>query len=183
MSTSRRQHGLSLVELIIFMVVVSIGVVGILQVMSLSAVNSVDPLRRKQALAIAESMLEEVQLAKFTLCDIDDANVETAGLGGVACASTPEAAGPEAGNARPFDNVNDYVTAFGAAQAYTADVAGNPFPAGYAVTVTVSQDGGLGPAAAAIAADGVLRITVTVNYGNDSVVLDGYRTRYAPQSI
>jgi MSHA pilin protein MshD len=29
----------------------------------------------------------------------------------------------------------------------------------------------------------VLRITVQVSYGNDTVTLDGYRTRYAPNHL
>jgi MSHA pilin protein MshD len=60
MSTSasrphRRQSGLTLVELVIFIVIVSIAVVGVLQVISLTTRHSVDPQTRKQALAIAEA--------------------------------------------------------------------------------------------------------------------------------
>lgn len=186
MSTSRRQRGLTLIEMIIFMVVVSIGVIGILQVMSISAVNSVDPQRRKQALAIAESMMEEIQLAKFNVCDIASANIGEV-TDATNCA-LPDGVGREpTNNVRPYDHVNDYVPAFGAVQNYNADAAGNAFPAGYVASVTIVPDAGLGPAGAVIApADGtpanmnVLRITVSVSYGNDRVVLDGYRTRYAP---
>ena len=35
----------------------------------------VDPALRRQALAIAESVLDEVQLMPFTFCDPDDANM------------------------------------------------------------------------------------------------------------
>ncbi|MBY0241137.1 MAG: hypothetical protein K2X55_17665 [Burkholderiaceae bacterium] len=189
---ARWRHGLTMVELVIFIVVVSIGVIGILQVITLNTRNSADPMRRKQALAIAESLIEEVRLASFTYCDIADPNVTTASSPS-AC-TTPEVVGPELANnnIRPFDNVNDYVSQLGTAQTYTTDVAGVAgvaFPAGYTATVTINADATLGPVGAKLASDGssanmnVLRITVTVTYGSDSVVLETYRTRYAPNSV
>lgn len=185
---ARRQGGLSLIELIMFIVIVSVGIAGIIAVLNQSTRTSADPLRRKQALAIAESLLEEVQLARFTYCDPLDANAQTA-ANPAACATTQENAGPEPGNGRPFDNVNDYVAAFGSAQAYTADVAGGSLPSGYAATVRIQPASGLGPAGAQIAADATpanmnaLHITVSVSYSAaDSITLDGYRTRYAPEA-
>src|SRR5512135_509307 len=57
-----RQRGISLIELIMFIVIISTALAGILLVMNQVTKSSADPLVRKQALAIAESMLEEIQL-------------------------------------------------------------------------------------------------------------------------
>jgi MSHA pilin protein MshD len=56
------QRGVSLVELIIFIMIVSTAAAGILLVMNNVTRSSADPMIRKQALAVAEAMLEEVQL-------------------------------------------------------------------------------------------------------------------------
>jgi len=87
------QRGLSLIELLVFIVVVGIAVSGVLSVYSLNARSSADPMVQKQALAIAESLLEEVLSKPYTYCDPDDANVDTAANVG-ACAR-PEGIGPE----------------------------------------------------------------------------------------
>lgn len=180
---ARAQSGLSLVELIMFIVIVGVAVVGVLQVLGMGARSSADPMLRKQALAIAEGMMEEVRLARFTFCDGSDWSAEQANSP-TDCQVLAEGMGAEAGNSRPFDNVNDY------AGVYTTDAAGNAFPGGYSATVAVAPDATLGPAGAQIPADAtaakmnVLHITVTVTYtGGDPVVLDGYRTRYAPRSL
>ena len=61
MCTSKRpQQGFTLIELIIFIVVVGVGVAGILSVYTTSIKSSADPMVRKQAVAIAESLLEEI---------------------------------------------------------------------------------------------------------------------------
>ncbi len=72
MCTRHRQHGISLIELIMFIVIVSVALAGILLVMNVTTKGSADPLIHKQALAIAESLLEEVELMPFTYCDPDD---------------------------------------------------------------------------------------------------------------
>jgi MSHA pilin protein MshD len=60
---------------------------------------------------------------------------------------------------------------------------GNGFvtvPAGYAASVTVTPDNGFGTGGSTLPQSDVVRITVTVTYQGGSVVLDGYRTKYAP---
>jgi MSHA pilin protein MshD len=61
-----RQTGVTLVELILSMVIISIALVGILSVINLSASHSADPLVQQQAIAIAESYLEEILLQSYS---------------------------------------------------------------------------------------------------------------------
>lgn len=175
-------RGLSLVELIIFIVVVGAALAGTLKVFTQSTAASADPLLRRQALAIAESLLEEIELMPFTFCDADDANLETA-TSSAGCASLPDAIGPEAGEGRSatpqFDHVDDYhgYTMSGITDLTGAAVTGL---SGYSASVTVAA-AALGSITAG--SGDALRITVTVTGpGNTSVSLDGYRSRHAPNS-
>lgn len=63
--TKPRQRGFTLIELIIFIVVVGAGLAGILSVMNTVVKSSADPLVRKQTIAIAESLLEEILLRDY----------------------------------------------------------------------------------------------------------------------
>src|SRR3989454_11345867 len=74
----RAEHGISLVELIVFIVIVGIAVAGVVGALSMATRASADPMIQKQALAIAEALLEEVQLQPFTYCDPDDPQAATA---------------------------------------------------------------------------------------------------------
>jgi MSHA pilin protein MshD len=191
-----RLAGFGLIELLITIVIVGIALVAILTVQSRASLMSADPLLRKQALAIAEGLLEEIMLAKFTYCDPTDDNAETATspvIGASGCASLVENVNQETGGVgRPFDNVNDYVSAYGVPQVYPDDAAGTVFPTGYTASVTISPGTNLGPSGSVIspvdstpANTSVLRITVSVSYPNsvEPLVLDGYRTRYAPNAL
>lgn len=187
------QRGLTMIELVIFIVIISIAVVGILQTMNVANRASTDPLRRKQALLLAEGLLEEVQLAAFTYCDMTDINVETTMPGGT-CAVYENVG--QSGGTRPYNNVNDYVTAYNTDQStfnsggVLVDAAGNVLAGdathlpGYTATIRIAPDA-LNDitSAAGNAANNVLHITIRVSYGSgtdDNIVLDGYRTRYAP---
>ena len=184
-------RGFTLIELIFFIVVISVAVLGVLRVISFTTANSADPQLRKQALVLAESMLEEVQLARYTFCNPNkDPNVETAANAGEC--SVPQNVGATLlTDKRPYYNVTDYVAAFNTPQEYKTDAVDIDFPVGYKVTVAVAPEPALGPAGAQIApADATpanmnaLRITVVVTYGgNQSITLVGYRTRYAPNLI
>lgn len=183
------QGGLSLIELVVFIVIVSVSIVGIFAVLNLATRTSADPVARKQALAIAESLLEEIELMPFTFCDPDDANATTAtGTGG--CATTVEAIGLEAGETRysapQFDNVNDYHGfTMNSGNGGIKDITNTVFPAlnAYSASVSVVQETLGSIAIGQVAATESLRITVTVTGpGNTTVTLDGYRTRYAPNA-
>lgn len=63
---SIRQRGFTLIELIIFIVVVSAGLAGILSVMNTVVKSSADPMVRKQAMALADSIMEEILLKSYT---------------------------------------------------------------------------------------------------------------------
>lgn len=186
---ARRQAGVTLIELVMFMVIVAVALGGIIAVMSFTTANSADPLRRKQALMIAEGLLEEVRLAGFTFCDPRSENADSA-QSSAEC-TIGEVFGNEAPALRPFDNVNDYAASantpaspFNDNTGALTDALGRRLDvAGYNATVTITPDrlGDIVPATAADADADALRIRVTVTFeGGDPVVLDGYRTRYAP---
>ena len=56
----RPQRGFTLIEVIIFIVVVGAGLAGILAVSTNAVKGSADPMVRKQAMALADSILEEI---------------------------------------------------------------------------------------------------------------------------
>lgn len=182
----RALRGISLIELVVFIAIVAISVTGILSVFTYTTRHSSDPLAQKQALAIAESLLEEVLLMPFTWCDPDDPGAPTAS--GPGDCATPEGLGPEAGESRysataPFDNVNDYhgFDTQTASPAGICDLAGNCFSAlsAYRAVVSVAQE-----AAGGIPAGDSLRVTVTVTGpAGTSVTVDGYRTRHTPTGV
>lgn len=178
----RRQHGLTMIELIMFMIIIGVAVAGVLAVINLTTSRSGDPQQRKQALAIAEGLLEEIELARFTYCDPSDTKAATAAS--TADCSTVESVGPESGETRPYDNVNDYVAQYGTPVSLTTNVDGSAFPAGYSAQVTISPEALNGITSdASNAGTEVLQITVTVSYAGGSITLDGYRTRYDPNAV
>lgn len=185
-----RRRGLTLIELVLFIVIVSVSIVGILLILNKTIRTSADPAVRKQALAIAESLLEEIELMPFTYCDPDDPAATTATS--PASCTTAEGTTPTPGtetrysSTTPFDNVGDY----GGFDTNTASPSGIrditstliPNLGQYRAQVSVVQES-LGTGGAAISATESLRITVTVTGpGNTTVVLDGYRARYAPNT-
>ena len=190
---SRRSvGGFTLIELIVFIVIVSVSVAGVLLAINTATRSGTDPMIRKNAIAIAEGMLEEVSLMPFTFCDADDPQATTAtssavGAAGCTSAATVNAIGPEAGETRyasatPFDHVDDYN---GFSMNPIVDITNTAIGTltSYSATVSVAATA-LGSIAATDAQGqaNALLITVTVSGPqNTTVVLQGYRTKYAPQ--
>lgn len=179
MCIKSRQRGLTLIELVVFIVIVGVALAGVLTVLDHATRHSADPMVRKQALAVAEAILEEVMLQPFTWCDPNDAQAATAvsgAIGATGCAATAEGIGKEGGETRgalpPLDNVSDYD-----GESISTNIAGGG-AAPYAATVSVAQTAFNG-----IAADAALLITVAVSAGGETIELQGWRTRHSPNML
>lgn len=179
----RHHTGFTLIELIVFIVIVSVALTGVLTVFNITTRHSADPILRKQALAIAEALLEEVMLQPFTYCDPDDATAATA-TSSADCTTTVEAMGPDVNPngttetrgsvTDPFDNVNDYNglstttnIAGGGAAVYTANI-----------SVAAANLGNI-----TTASGDALLISVSVNSGTETIVLEGYKARHSPNML
>ncbi len=146
----QRQRGVSLIEAVLFIVVVSIALVVVLKAFDIANQGSADPVLRRQSLAIAQSLLDEISFKPFGSAATDD--VAQGGF-----------AGPyTSANRQWFDDVDDYndfamddgirsldntaLTALGNYQARVAVVAAAfgavPASAGYRITVTVTDPSG-----------------------------------------
>jgi MSHA pilin protein MshD len=145
----KQERGFTLVELVVAMVVVSVALGGVLMVMNYTVQHSADPMLQHQAVAIAESYLEEVLLKPF-----DD--------------------GPYGGATRSLlDDVDDYN---GLSDSGAHDQNGTPINGmgNYTVAVAVANEDWEGMDSA-----NCKRVTVTVSHpaiGNLSLI--GYRTSY-----
>jgi len=166
--------GVTLVELVLYIAVVSVGLAGILLVMNATTRHSADPMIQQQALLIAESYLEEILHKRFR--DESPAPASTV-------CPAPEVAGRAA-----YDNVCDYHNLNDSAGA--VDQLGNVVTGltAYNVSVTVTGVTGdataLGPAGNQVTNSGALRVLrVDVEVTHDDVPgfqmrLTGYRTNY-----
>lgn len=155
------QRGLTLIELVIFIVIIGVGVAGILSVINVSVKSSADPMLRKQSIAMAEAILEEA-LHK------DYANP----AGGYSEASPDTCA-----NRVLYDDVDDYACFDGSpatAAIKGSDTLGAASIAGlegYVATVAV--------AALTIDTVAMKRLTVTVtDPRGETHALTGYRANY-----
>ncbi len=148
---AKGQAGLTLIELVIAMVVVSVAVGGVLLVMNYATSHSADPVLQRQALAIAESYLEEIALQNY---------------------HDPDADGE--GNRALYDDVDDYD---GLHDAGVRDQNGVALPglAGYTVDVAVRSQS-FGPSGRTVPG---LEITVEVtDPAGDRVSLSSFRSDY-----
>jgi len=195
--TRSGQLGLSLIEGIIFVILVAIAIAGIMGVVNTVTAHSSDPMVRKQALAIAEALLEEVQLMPMTYCDPDDTSVLTATSGSLCAAGNDQTTtAPQSGESRyataaPFDNVADY-NGFDTSTATPSgirDIGSNLMTGlnGYRATVSVTPSALVGTdpdsTVTTVAAGTAVLISVAVTGPHgESVRLQSYRTRYAPRN-
>ena len=142
------QFGVTLVELIISMVIISIALTGVLSVMNQTVSHSADPVIQHQAVAIAESYLEEILLQSYTN--------PSGGYSGI--------------DRSQFDDVDDYN---GLSDAGVHDQQGNPVAtlSSYNVSVTVSAVTLTGSVSAK-------KVTVAVSGAGSEFDLVGYRSDY-----
>jgi MSHA pilin protein MshD len=147
---ARPAAGFTLPEALLAIVVVGVGLAGLLTVFATVSRADANPLLRQQMVAIAQEMLEEIQLKPYAAA----ANAAPAG-----CARDT------------FNDIADY-HGYTSTGICTVDGVAIGALSGYAVQVSVAGGtlAGVGAAKA---------ITVTVSQGGDSLQLVGWRTDYA----
>ena len=153
------QVGVTLIELVVSIVVISVGVAGILAVITRTTSSSADPVVRHQAIAVAEAYIEEILPKDFA----DPTQIETGGF--------------EPLETRPiFDDVSDYngLSDVGARDQTDTAIAGL---GAYTVSVTVANDASL-PGIGAVNAK-LIAVTVTGPFGGP-VTVSSFRTNYGP---
>lgn len=153
------QKGVSLIELILFIVIVSVALVAIIKAFEVASIGSADPVLRRQSLAIAQALVEEISYKPVTPPD-----------GGLACPSSF----CNASTRSQFDDVMDYNGLF---MQGIRDLAGHALTGleSYRVDVAVSSNVAFGsvPATAGYR----IRVTVTDPRG-EPVVVETYRANY-----
>lgn len=166
MCSATNERGMTLVEVLISVLIISVAVGAIVRLLALSALNSGDPLILRQNLAINQALIQEIDTMPFSATDPRT--------------GAAEGMGPEAGESRgsatnPFDDPRDYagyaengiVTPSGSAIAGLSQ---------YSASVAVSQQ-----AMGNIPASSGVLVAVTVT-GPDAVpvTLYSFRAMYAP---
>lgn len=158
----RRRSGFTLIEMIIFIVIVGVALAGVLTVFNITARSSADPIQPKQALLVAEAMLEEILLKPY--CD-PDTFVRT---------TSPSPCGVHTIEATRdlYDDVLDY-DGYSSTGVYSLDnLATSVTGLGdYNVVVVVSAETTVQSATGRA-------ITVTVSVGGNSYALSAYRFNY-----
>jgi MSHA pilin protein MshD len=175
-------HGFTLLELIITIVVLAVGIVGILSVSTFTTAKSADPIIVHQANAIAEAYLEEIMLQPFCDPDLSTTCVAACSGGGGACGNASCTA-TEGANRAVYDDVCDYKSL---PDTVVRDRTGNMISGlgGYSVTVTVddSASASLGKGGNVLSGSNgdVVEIDVTVNHAALSapIKLTGYKADY-----
>jgi MSHA pilin protein MshD len=166
-----KSRGFTLIEVILFVVVVSAGLAGLLTVFNTGVKDSADPMRRKQAMLIAEATLGEVMQKSFQNDPADSSNASST----LGCTpTTTPACTANSWLARP--NYNDVDDFNGFAQNGIKQIDGITPVNGletYSVSISVAAH-----ALGAISAANAKLITVNVIGGDQNVSLSAYRTNY-----
>lgn len=154
-SERRRRHqrpprGFTLIEMVVAIVVIGVGLAGVLLAFGAVTRGSGDAAVRKQMLAVAEELMEEIQLKPYAAA----ANAAPA-----ACARDT------------YNDVADY-DGYSAGSVCGIDGTALPALAGYAVSISVQ-------AATLQGVSATRKIIVTVRRGSDTLVLTGWRADYA----
>jgi len=164
-------NGFTLIELIVAVVVLAIGATAFTILINQTTRDSVDPLLRVQANAIAQSYLEEILAQAF--CDPNFSTDCPTDCTANACTncSVPDAGRPN------FNDICDYqgVSDVGAFDRNGASISGL---GSYNVTVTVDDGAGLGGLSGANGE--VIRVDVDVTHPGlpGPVTLSGYRVNF-----
>lgn len=163
LQSASAQRGLTLIELIVFIIIISVGIAGILSVMNIVVRSSADPVVNKQAAAMAEAVLEEVMTKDYATNTGYDTTVAAN------CTAPDRALCDDIGDYACFDGSTAAKTIDGSETLGSASIASL---AGYTATVVVDAE-------AAVSGANMRRITVTIaNPTGEPFTLSGFRASY-----
>lgn len=164
----RGEGGFSLIELIMYIVIVGVSLAGVLSLLQRTSWKSADPQMRKQALAVAEMMMERI-LAKDYQNDAAGNNAASPTAGctpttTIACRVNTPADLPN------YNDVDDY-NGWSQSSVYQQDgLVNTALTSTYGVVVAV--------ATTALNGVTVKKVTVSVTGGIETISLVGYRALY-----
>jgi MSHA pilin protein MshD len=144
----RHKSGFTLVELIIFIVILLVGIAGILLPIMTSVRSSADPMIARQMVLIADSLMDEI-MARDSVTD-PCTGTTRADYDAVLCYSGYSTTGISAMDESPIAGLD-----------------------GYSVAVAVND-----ATLPNVEAGNAKRITITVTQGSNSFALEGYRLAY-----
>lgn len=173
--SSRRAAGFTLVEMVMAIVIISVGLAGVLLAFNTAVKSSADPLIHKQMLAVAEEMMEEILLKPFA--PPEDGFDQTNSAWPVNC-------GTAAAARSLYDDVSDYKNYATTGICDIDGVAVDGLGAYHITVVVDDKTATLGDAATggAVSGDKVKKVIVTVGHGTETLTLNGWRTAYACES-
>jgi MSHA pilin protein MshD len=196
------QRGATLIELVIFIVIVSVALAGVESMLNMGVMHSADPMVRKQMQTIGEGLLDEIEQMPYSACDpVLNTNPTATTTAQCTPASAYQQFGYPTSGSSPrsnYNNLGNYCSNAGPAAATCSsltlgssstampDVTGSTTgaPSGYWATITLTPETLWGVTSNSTAATmNVLRVTVTVYYGSDSLILETYRTRWSPSPM
>lgn len=139
---NKQQYGFTLVELVVFIVILAVGLTGTILAIHQTVANAPKAMMHVRAMEIAQAYLDEISTKRFD---------ENTGQGGLPTCDSPTPAapviacsnvlGPEAGEIRnTFNDVDDYN---GINDSPPVDASGNVNPdyTGYGVQISLSYAG------------------------------------------
>lgn len=144
----RHENGFTLVELVIFIVILSVGITGILLPIMTTIRNSADPMTARQMVLIADSLMDEI-MARDSVAGPCTGTTRV-DYDAVVCYSGYSTTGIKAMDGSPIVGLDGYSVAIAVNDATLANVVNGE----------------------------AKRITITVTKGSDSFSLDGYRLAY-----
>ncbi|RZI86802.1 MAG: type II secretion system protein [Rubrivivax sp.] len=182
----RPAQGFTLIDVLVLITLIGIVAGSVTVLFTRMASQSAEVMRTRQAISLAQALMNEIRMMPFTTCDRN----------AVGCTAGAEAMGPEAGEVRyhaaipnfnnQFDNVNDYnnLQQPGPGCAGICDIRGTLLnPAGSTLAGCTSRVAVAPQAMAGVPAAEALLISVTVTCpGMGPLMLQGMRTRHAPNA-
>lgn len=178
----RSQRGFSLVEIVIFIVIVGVAISAMVSIFSTNVVHSHEPLLRQKAVTLANFYMDEILRKKWNEASPAGGGCVNTGSGSCPAGPAAIAIGTDGDGRADFDDIDDYNGLANNPPQDQNGVALTDFN-GYSVSVAVTTGPAWDPltnAARDVNANDALRIQVNVAVAatNETITLIAYRSNF-----